>query len=92
MKHPELESEAFFEQGETSQGRWQARHHRRQTHQGWRSATAYAQSSGNSKSSEVITETHVQGEIVFEVSPNGTVTIIRPSLSTHSYSSVRSVC
>jgi hypothetical protein len=90
MKHPEFESETFFEQGETDQGRWQARHYRQQTDQGWRESHVYAQSSGNAKNSEIITETTIQDTIVFQVSPDGTVTITQPSFSTHSYSSVRS--
>ncbi len=93
MKHPNFESKTSFNQGETPQGRWQSRHHHQQTHQGYRESYAYAQagSSGNAKGYDVITETSIQGDVIFQVSPDGTVRIIQP-LSTHSYSSARSGC
>ncbi len=90
MKSPE--SESFFEQGETSQGRWQARAHRQRTRQGWRESYAYAQtnSSGNSSHSQILTETTVQDH-TFQVSPDGTVILIQ-STAVHSHSSSRSGC
>jgi hypothetical protein len=52
-------------------------------------ASAQAHGSGNSKSHEVTTEIGVQDDVVFQVSPDGTVRIICPS-TTYSYSSSRS--
>jgi hypothetical protein len=91
MTHPEFRSETSFESGETEQGRWQTRHHRQQTPQGSQESYARAQSSGNPNHYEVITEIGSQDDVVFQVSPDGSVRLIQRSKhSTHSYSSARS--
>lgn len=97
MQYSNFDSKTSFHQGETAQGRWQSRHHYQQTRQGYRQSHAYAQAHaqnpglGNVNGYEVITEINTEDDIIFQVSPDGTVRIIQP-LSTHSYSSSRSSC
>lgn len=92
MQNPEFKSETTFEQGETPQGRWQARQVREQSPYGRRSAYAYAsaQGSGHAETYQVMTAINLEDHTVFQVSPDGTVRLIQPSCETHSYSESRS--
>ncbi len=92
MNYSEFRSETSSTSGETAQGRWQTKHHYQQTPQGWRESYAHAQSSGDCNSYEVITEIDTQDDVVFQVSPDGTVRLVQPvsTQSSRSYSSARS--
>ena len=67
----------------------QSKHEWRQDAQGWRSATARSEAYGSGQNCTVITDVQIQGHTVFQVSPDGIVTILS-SPSTYSYASVRS--
>jgi len=71
-----------------SQHEWQ------QDLQGWRSASAYAETSGPgaNQNCNAVTDIGIQNNIIFQADPDGTVTIVH-TVSAHSssYSSARSV-
>ena len=67
----------------------QSKHEWRQDAQGWRSATAHAEAYGSGQNYTVVTDVQTQDHTVFQVAPDGTVTVLS-SPSTYSYASVRS--
>jgi hypothetical protein len=85
-------SETFFQQGETARGKWQSKHHKHQDHQGYRESHTYAEANGleNSNRGYTVTEAGEQDHVIFEVSPDGTVTLIK-SVAAYSYASSRSI-
>lgn len=91
MQNSKFESRTSFDQGDNHQGHWQSRHHYQRTRQGHRESYAYAQAQGfgNENNFEVITETNTQDDVIFQVSPDGTIRLLEPR-STYSYSSSRS--